>query len=67
MATRDAPAQANLERGTLVGGMDALVSATRLWPRRRGRDQPHFRIPDPGNCGAVGMERGSGLSRVKRE
>jgi len=29
--------------------------------RRGGRDQPYFRIPDPGDRGAVGMEWGSGL------
>ena len=32
--------------------------------RRHGRDQPHFRIPDSGDCSAVGVERRGGFQSV---
>ena len=35
-------------------------------PRSGRRDQPHLRIPNPGDCGAVGVERRGRLPRLNR-
>jgi multiple antibiotic resistance protein len=35
-------------------------------PRRSGRDQPHFRLPDSGDRGAVGVGRRGGLQGINQ-